>query len=194
MITNGPEQEPIIHVNIEGKMIPMMIDTGATCTCIRKEYASHLPLSGQYIQIVGFSGKTMLNPTTKPVTVIICAKLEIVVCKNSPVNLLGRDAILALGLKLNCKEGGIDLQGIYHMRSTEPKIANVYWLGDIATQIKDQVWNSWEKYVEAQIPQATNPEFDLHCTCGTTLPKIQTWKGNGKWRMGKGNIYNPLLF
>ena len=111
MITNGPEQEPIINVNIEGKIIPMMIDTGATCTCIRKEYASHLPLSGQYIQTVGFSGKIMLNPTTQPVTVKIGAKetkIEIVVCKNSPVNLLGRDAILALGLKLNCKEGGSD--------------------------------------------------------------------------------------
>lgn len=52
------------------------------------------------------------------------------------------------------------------MNSTQKKseLANVYWLGDIENQIKEQVWSTRGKYVEAQIPQAIWPENELHCT------------------------------
>ena len=70
------------------------------------------------------------------------------------------------------------------MQNTEPKTANIYWIGNIATQVKDQVWNTWQKYVEAQIPQATDPEFDLHCTMWydpSQNPDLEM-----EWNAGKG--------
>ncbi|XP_035273023.1 uncharacterized protein LOC118227043 isoform X2 [Anguilla anguilla] len=133
----------------------------------------------------------MLSPTTKPVLIKIGAKeakLEVVVCKNSPVSLLGRDAILALGLKLNCEGGGIDLTGMDYVRSENLHMANVYWVGDIETQVKDQVWSTWQKYVEAQIPQATEPEYDLHCTM--RFDPYQDPDLEREWSKGKGERQN----
>ena len=48
----------MINVNVGGS--PMMIDTGATCTCIQTKYAI-LPMSGQFVKTVGFLGKTQLT-------------------------------------------------------------------------------------------------------------------------------------
>ncbi|MGL5118545.1 MAG: retroviral-like aspartic protease family protein [Plesiomonas shigelloides] len=53
----------MLQVNIEGKNTPMMIDTGATYTCISSNHASHLTMSGKFTETVG-SGQTQLIPIT----------------------------------------------------------------------------------------------------------------------------------
>ena len=75
-------------------------------------------MSGQFVKTVGFLGKTHLTPMTKPVSIRIGnreTKIPLLVCRNTPVNLLGRDAILGLELKLDCTKQGIDVSGMYKL-------------------------------------------------------------------------------
>ncbi len=66
MISCDADQEPMLKVNIEGKPINLMLDTGASFSCLNPRYASHLPMSGKYMKTVGFSGVTQLLPMTAP--------------------------------------------------------------------------------------------------------------------------------
>ncbi len=50
MISCDADQEPMLQVNIEGKSITLMLDTGASFSCLNPRYASHLPMSGKYIK------------------------------------------------------------------------------------------------------------------------------------------------
>ena len=40
----------MINVNVGGRLVPMMIDTGATCTCIQKKYAEDIPMLGSWVK------------------------------------------------------------------------------------------------------------------------------------------------
>jgi len=48
MISTNADQEPMMKIEIEDRMVPIMLDTGATYTCLSPNYASHLPKSGKY--------------------------------------------------------------------------------------------------------------------------------------------------
>jgi len=94
----------------------MMIDARATCTCIQAKYTNHLPLSGQFVKTIGFSGKVALTPMTAPVPVTIgdrTTHIPILVCNKTLLNLLGGDAISGLGFRLECTNQGIHLAGIF---------------------------------------------------------------------------------
>ncbi len=67
ILTTKADQEPILQIDLEGKTIPMMVDTGAVYTCVNSNYASHLPLSGKFAKTIGFSGQMQLIPLTAPV-------------------------------------------------------------------------------------------------------------------------------
>lgn len=53
---------------------------------------------------------------------------------------------------------GLDLQ--MHPKS---ECAKMYWLVDI-TEPMTKVFNQWEKYIRVQLPKATKPLSDYHCT------------------------------
>lgn len=146
----------------------MMVDTGATYTCVNLDYATHLPMSGKFVKTVGFSGQTQIIPMTAPVqlkTDSSTAILPILVSDQTPVNLLGRDALCKLKMKIWCSPQGmyIDSAGISSQMNLTAEGANVYWLGDI-TEPVTQSYKKWEKYIQAQIPKANKPCSDYHCT------------------------------
>lgn len=60
----GAEQEPTLLAQLEGRSTPMMVDTGATYTCVSPNNASHLPRSGKFTKTIGFSGQVQLIPMT----------------------------------------------------------------------------------------------------------------------------------
>lgn len=66
--------------------------------------------------------------------------------KTTPISLLGWDAILGLGLKLECTTQGIDLRGMYPLKMPGKEGVNVYWLGDIEEPVKRQVWETWGNF------------------------------------------------
>lgn len=70
MILTQPQEEPIIMVTIDQKVIPFMVDTGAIHSCIGRRGA-HLPMSASSVKTVGFSGNTQVIPLTQPVPILI---------------------------------------------------------------------------------------------------------------------------
>lgn len=107
----------MLQVQVEGRPTPMMVDTGAMYTCVSPNYALHLPMSGKFVKTVGFSGQTQILPKTAPVQLSAeggTATLPILVSDQTPVNLLGRDALCKLKMKMWCSPQGvyIDSSGI----------------------------------------------------------------------------------
>ncbi len=90
--------------------------------------------------------------------------MPILVSNQTPVNLLGRDALCKIGLQIWCSPDGvyIDTMGIVtQMMVLEPK-ANVYWIGQIESDVRKTI-NKWGKFSEAQIPEAQLQRSELHC-------------------------------
>ncbi|XP_059848893.1 E3 ubiquitin-protein ligase Siah1 isoform X1 [Hypanus sabinus] len=167
MTTREADEEPIVQVMLEGQLTPMMIDSGATYTCVQPQYALHLPMTGTFIKTVGFSGKTQLTQCTAPVQLRMGNKgivLLVLLSKGTPINLLGRDALLKLELKLECTRNGLSVERAgAQLIVREDKAANVFWIGDIADQIQE-TWEKWKKGVQAILSRAVMPKSELHCT------------------------------
>lgn len=53
--------------------------------------------------------------------------------------------------------------------------AKTYWLGDIAGPVS-QTLQVWGKYLEAQLPRATKPHPDYHCTMFYNATKSATFE------------------
>ena len=104
----------MLRARVGGKKISMMIDTGATYTCVSSKEASHLPRSGHLIKTIGFSGKTQLIPLTSPIPVVIdghTCTVPILISDDTPVNLIGRDVLCKMNCKLTCTQaGGVRLE------------------------------------------------------------------------------------
>ncbi len=160
----------------------MMVDTGAVNTCVNSNYASHLLLSGKFAKTVGFSGQMQLIPMTAPVCLQMKnVTMPILVSNQTPVNLLGRDALRNRGLQIWCspEEVYIDTIGIEtQIMVLEPK-ANVYWIGQMESDVR-QTNNKWEKFIEAQIPEAQLPRSEFHCTMIYDLERDE--KMEKKWQ------------
>nr|XP_054587273.1 uncharacterized protein LOC129152946 [Nothobranchius furzeri] len=146
----------------------MLVDTGATYSCIKSNYATHLPMSEKSVKTTGFSGAKQINPLTAPVRLAVDDSeivIPILISDQTPVNLLGRDALCKLKTKIWCTPEGIyvDSSGINFQMTAQTKHAKVYWLGDINKPVSE-MFQQWEKFIEAQIPEATVPFSDYHCT------------------------------
>jgi len=145
-----------------------MVDTGAVYTCVNLNYTSHLPLSGKFAETIRFTGQMQLIPMTAPVCLQTKNKsitMPILVSNQTPVNLLGRDALCKMGLQIWCSPDGvyIDTMGIEtQMMVLEPK-ANVYWIGQIESDVRKTI-NKSGMFSEAHIPEAQLQRSELHCT------------------------------
>ncbi len=81
--------------------------------------------------------------------------MPILVSNQTPVNLLGRDALCKMGLQIWCSPDGVYIDTI--------GITNVYWIGQIEPDVEKTI-NKWGKFIEAQIPEAQLPRSEFHCT------------------------------
>lgn len=123
-----------------------------------KKFAKTIGFSGQ-IQLISMPAPVCIQAKNKSVTI------PVLVSNQTPVNVLGRDALRKLGLQIWCSPEGVytDLQGIgKQMMVYEPK-ANVYWMGQIENDV-GQVINTWGKFIEAHISEAQLPKSEFHCT------------------------------
>lgn len=96
-------------VKVNDRLLEVMADSGATFTCIWPEEAIHFPMSGQFIWTIRFEGEKLLIPLMKPVE--LCFKnqktiIPIVVSENTPIALLGRDALWRLNCTIKCTPYG----------------------------------------------------------------------------------------
>lgn len=105
-------------------------------------YASHFPKSGKCAKTIGFSGITQLIPMTAPVSFITrkgTVKIPILVSDQTPVNLLGRDALCKLGLQIWCTPDGVYVEeiGVNFQICSVVWTASVYWLGEINEALQE---------------------------------------------------------
>lgn len=170
MLSKNADQEPIIQLSIEGKTITAMLDTGACLTSINTKDGAHLPRSGKYVETVGFSGITQLNPLTVPVLMKIKdneIKIPILISDQTPINLLGRDALCKLNLKIWCSPDGIYIDNEkakwMMMTKCQKSEMNIYWIGEIKEQV-EKVISAWGKYIEEKLMNSKRPKEEPHCT------------------------------
>ncbi len=143
----------------------MMVDTGAVYTCVNSNYASHLPLSVKFVKTTGFSGQMQLIL----MTALVCLQTKNesitmpILSKQTPVNLLGRNALCKMGSQIWCSPDGvyIDAIGIETQMMVLAIKANVYWIGHIESNVRKTI-NKWGKFIEAQIPEAQLPRSEFH--------------------------------
>lgn len=100
-----------------GKKITFLADSGATLSLIRAEELPQCKKSGRYIHSIGAAGTKKREPLTIPLTCIdygdeTCTsqkqiKHSFVLSEVCPMNLLGRDLLLALGMNLISTPDGL---------------------------------------------------------------------------------------
>ena len=151
----------------------MMADSGAAYTCIRPEDATHLQRSGNFARTIGFSGQRQLIPTSCPVELKYSTRtvvLPVLISENTPVALLGRDAMCKLGCTIKCSRYGctVDMLPTYQMPLFSPKILDigdptVWWLGDLSSSLMAEA-KKWAMFLEINTPGGRKPDYPPHLT------------------------------
>lgn len=110
MLQFKKESEPIVKLQINGEERELLIDTGATASCLTGKGSKPLPMSNSYLRTVGFSGKTETQHYTVPLETVIgkqTVKHQYLKAPKCPVNLMGRDLLIKLGAEIVCTCDGI---------------------------------------------------------------------------------------
>lgn len=160
----------MIRVEVNRRSLELMVDCGASFTCIRPEDAIHLPMSGQLVRTIGFEGMKQLIPLTKPVELRYKNQkivIPILVSECTPVALLGRDALCKLNCTIRCTPDGcqVDMPNTARqlLATMDDHGPVVFWVGDLSSSLLKPI-EKWEAFIEANMPGTTSPECPLHCT------------------------------
>lgn len=160
----------MILVEVNGRSLEVMADCGAAFTCIRPEDAIHLPMSGQLVRTIGFEGMKQLIPLTKPIELRYKGQkivMPVLVSENTPVALLGRDALCKLNCTIYCTPSGCQVDGPKEFRqllvSAESSAPVVFWIGNLSPTLLEPV-KTWNQFIDTYVPDARKPECPPHCT------------------------------
>ena len=102
---------PEVDLMVNGKLITFLCDTGA-CRTACKEIIPNCRYSGNYVAVRSAEGSLTLSKETDPVWIRdphpdgTSGQLSVLTFPECPVNLLGRDGLLMLGLALIPTPGG----------------------------------------------------------------------------------------
>lgn len=166
-----PDADPTVFVKINGREVELLADSGAVFSCLQPKDASHLPLSGHYVRTIGFAGLSQLTPVTHPVHIEFedqSTDIPVLVSPNTPVGLLGRDALCNMNCVITCTPQGCEVhtakrQFFQAPVLSTPQGALVYWLGALSQSLL-QPAHVWAKFIAANLPGSTDPVYDPHCT------------------------------
>lgn len=165
----------MLQVLIEGKRVQCLVDTGETYTCLQPQDAQHLPRSrGKFLKTVGFSGEVQLSPITHPVSIRIEdkeVKIPILIAENTPINLLGRDALCKLHLQIECSPAGISIPGLIRQMSlmtaenrTRRLRRQAYWIGQLEPDV-EKIMKTLENLLGRKLHKSLRkPRCPPHCT------------------------------
>ena len=110
MLKLTPTEEPTYSLDISGKKLSFLIDTGATYSTIAAKELPGVEKSNTEVQVVGLGGSIQTLKTTTQLPVR-CGPLQekhaFLLTTTTPVNLLGRDLLCKLGCKIACTKKGV---------------------------------------------------------------------------------------
>jgi len=97
-------------LNVEGKQVTFLVDTGATRSTLKQGEIKNLPLSGDLVSVVGVSGRREDIPISDKLRVEVGplrGEHAFLVAKHTPMNLLGRDLLCRMGCTITCRQEGV---------------------------------------------------------------------------------------
>lgn len=98
-------------MEVLGKEIPFLVDTGATISCIRQNDLK-CPLSNTTVKTVGISGKVISDKLSQPLPIDL-EDLQLfhsfIVSPTVPVSLIGRDLLSKLNATIYCSPDGLEI-------------------------------------------------------------------------------------
>ncbi|XP_072557235.1 uncharacterized protein [Paramormyrops kingsleyae] len=157
-LTRHLTDDPLLKLRVEGREILFLVDTGATRSTIREVEVSGVPTTGRTIKIIGASGIPGFLEETEPLLVerspgsIVCQH-QFLVSPHCPVNLLGRDLMGKLGMKVELGVDGLTVTsealGLFCL--SEKANFAAWWLVD-------------DTIVRDCIPEGQDQPDRLHCT------------------------------
>ena len=188
MLSKQADKEPVMEVQIEGETVKLMVDTGATFTCICTADAQHLPLSstGKVAKTVGFSGQIQIIPFSDPVLIQMDGReirMPVLISDHTPINLLGRDALCRMGVQIECTPAGLSLfnQSSHSIMAPQTLITSqfrqIYWLGLFGLEWEDKIWGEWGPLINRWHAGLRKPRCPTHCTI--MVEDVTGIEGNG---------------
>src|SRR4029434_7899011 len=174
VLSERADKEPVMAVQIEGKSVRVMIDTGATYTCVSTDEARHIPLSstGRVAKTIGFSGQVQIIPFSAPITIEVngkTVKMPILISEKTPVNLLGRDVLCRLGVQIKCTPDGLSLtnqmsQLSMTLRSlSTPQTKHIHWIRLLETGWENEIFDKWGTLIHDRHSTLRKPRCPSHC-------------------------------
>ena len=105
---------PTLNLQIADKTMTFLVDSGATHSVIKHSELPDCKLSGRFVFSVGAGGVTCKERFTKPVACsdnegLFNIKHSFLLSPVCPINLIGRDLIVALGLSLISTPEGLEV-------------------------------------------------------------------------------------
>ncbi|KAL2076356.1 hypothetical protein ACEWY4_028057 [Coilia grayii] len=100
--------------------------------------------------------------------------MPILLSPSTPVNLLGRDALCKLGLKIECTSEGVSVGGpVVHMSllaqadgevSRSLSVMRLYWISNFDVCTLEQLWEKWECVINEHNSKLCFSYYPVHCT------------------------------
>ncbi|XP_056906511.1 uncharacterized protein LOC130535469 isoform X2 [Takifugu flavidus] len=165
---------PTMKLNVNGKTLKFVVDTGATYSVIRKHDLPHTDMSSRSLHSMGASGVSTRETFSLPLNCRLGDhgfKHSFLMSSSCPLNLMGRDLILGLGVNLVSTPEGLELR--------RPDAQSITMLAKPVTQdtLWIYVWSINEQSAqqmllsakEKLIPTAHMQQVDaVHCTARVT--------------------------
>ena len=169
---------------MEGKQVPFLVDTGATRSAMKDPPPDKI--SPHHVPVMGFSGTIQHLPLTSPLILNVGHQTlshPFVCSPQVPVNLLGRDLLIKMGVTILCSADGLVMTfpdghsmncsvsnnhtGNFLMMANPETHADIYWaLLDPETPTAHGVLRSfllWKPFLQSVHPYQPPPD-PPHCT------------------------------
>ena len=104
------QKGPYVQVITQDKIVPFLVDTGATKSSIVHQSVPGAPLSGTYNTSIGFSGTPVSSPVSKPMDLIVgpyALSSSLILTRHCKENLLGLDLLKRLYATIYCSPDGV---------------------------------------------------------------------------------------
>lgn len=141
-----PSPEPLVQVEVAGKMYSMLVDTGASLSTVRNIAPKHL--SKKSIYMTGLTGTPTPLQRTADIQVKMAGQAltaSLVVSPRTPVHLLGRDLLIATNATIQCSPDGLTVTwpNGHSVQCSAGSQAGCWLAGTISTQPADSATIYW---------------------------------------------------